>query len=733
MGIYALIALINGIASSILGPLVYFKNPKETTHKTFGLFCLAVAVWGYAYFFWQISATEKVALFWSRGLMAGAVLIPIFYFHFVLALVNKIKKKKKLLIFGYLIFLFFFLANFTPWFIKGVTPKLNFAFWPNPGILYHPFLLVWFFYAFFTIYLLFKQYSISSGAQKAQLRYVSIGTVIGYLGGITNYLLWYDIPLPPIGNWAIALYMGIVAYAIVKYRLMDIRLAMSRGAIYVFSFLSVIASAFLMIFLNNRLAQPISFNVFFPMTIIVAVLLFQLFFRFFEKLGSKYFYYVFYSYQRVLTDLGRRLTRVLELKKLSALIASTLIRTMKLDRTIVLLRNPETGDYQIQKNIGFKEENGISLVRDNFLTRYLEKTQNPLVYEELSLVIRDIKDEKERKNLESLKKSMKKIKAALCLPLFREKKVIGMIVLGSKVSGDPYSQQDLELLATLSSQASIALQNARLYNQVQDLSQNLQQKVDEQTRELRRAYEELKKLDKAKSEFISIASHQLRTPLTAIKGYISMILEGDYGKLPGKAVKSMKNVYQSNERLIKLVNGLLSISRIEAGKMEIKKERMSIEPLIESLIEELKPQAQQKNLYLKFKKPKTKMPRLLADKEKLRQVLLNVLDNGLRYTTRGGVTVKLEIKNSKPFGSELRAELLKIIVSDTGEGMLEDELSKIFQTFSRGKAGAKLWVEGIGLGLYIAKRFIELQGGKIWAESSGKGKGSTFYVELPIG
>ena len=730
---YALTGLINAVTSTILGFFVYFKNRKAKVNQTFTLFCLSVAAWSYAYYFWPGAQDQSTALFWFRALHIGAIFIPICYFHFVLIWLNLYQKKKKILMLGYLAALFFCVFDFTPLFIKGMVPKLSFKYWGEPGILYPFFLLLFFSYAVYTIYLLFKAYQSSTGTRRSQLRYILVGTIIGYSGGATNYPLWYNIPIYPIGNFLVAVYVGIVAYAIVKYRLMDIRLAMSRGAIYLFSFLSVIASAFLMLFLNNRLAQPISFNFFFPITIIVASLLFKLFFRFFEKLGSKYFYYVFYSYQRVLTDLGRRLTRVLELKKLSALITSTLIRTMKLDRTIILLRNPETGDYQIQKNIGFKEENGISLVRDNFLTRYLEKTQNPLVYEEISLIARDVKDEKERKNLESLKENMKKIEAALCLPLFREKKVIGMIVLGSKVSGDPYSQQDLELLATLSSQASIALQNARLYNQVQDLSQNLRQKVDEQTQELRQAYEELKKLDKAKSEFISIASHQLRTPLTAIKGYISMILEGDYGKLPGKAVQSMENVYQSNERLIKLVNGLLSISRIEAGRIEIKKEQISIEPLIESLIEELKPQAQQKNLYLKFKKSKTKIPQLLADKEKLRQVLLNVLDNGLRYTTRGGVTVKLEIKNSKPFGSELRAELLRIIISDTGEGMSEDELSKIFQTFSRGKAGAKLWVEGIGLGLYIAKKFIELQGGKIWAESFGKGKGSRFYVELPIG
>jgi len=236
------------------------------------------------------------------------------------------------------------------------------------------------------------------------------------------------------------------------------------------------------------------------------------------------------------------------------------------------------------------------------------------------------------------------------------------------------------------------------------------------------AYKRLKKLDKAKSEFISIASHQLRTPLTAIKGYISMMLEGDYGKLSKGAVRAMENVYQSNERLIKLVNSLLNLSRIEAGRLKVEKMKTSIIALIEDLMEEFKPQAEKKNLYLKFEKPDIKVPSVNIDREKIRQALANLLDNAIKYTQKGGIKIGIKVENS----------YLRISISDTGEGMAKEELSKIFQSFSRAGAGRRLWTEGAGLGLYIAKRFIEMHKGRIWAESLGKGKGSTFFVELPI-
>jgi len=234
--------------------------------------------------------------------------------------------------------------------------------------------------------------------------------------------------------------------------------------------------------------------------------------------------------------------------------------------------------------------------------------------------------------------------------------------------------------------------------------------------------QEIEKIDKAKSEFISIASHQLRTPLTAIKGYISMILEGTYGQLAEKQVRPMENVYQSNERLIKLVNDLLNLSRLDAGKIEFSPELNSLEEMVSDIIEELRINAEKKGLYMKIVKSLKPLPKIMVDQDKLRQVILNIIDNAIKYTKEGGITLELK----KLDGEE------EIKVSDTGEGMDKGELNSLFQMFSRTTAGTQLHAEGAGLGLYVARQFIEMHGGKIWAESPGKGKGSTFYIQLPI-
>jgi signal transduction histidine kinase len=239
--------------------------------------------------------------------------------------------------------------------------------------------------------------------------------------------------------------------------------------------------------------------------------------------------------------------------------------------------------------------------------------------------------------------------------------------------------------------------------------------------ELRKAYGELEKLDVAKTEFLSIASHQLRTPLTAINGYIGMLQEGVYGKFPENVKNVFNKIYASNKRLMKLVNSLLDISKIEIGRIDFKLEDVQIEEIIESVIDELSGQAKRKRLSLLFEKPKKTLPKIKVDKEKIRQVILNLIDNGIRYTREGEVKVLLKIENLK----------LKIIVKDTGIGIKKEGIEKLFKMYSRAD-GIRMFPEGAGLGLYISKKIVEAHYGKIWAESEGEGKGSTFYVELPM-
>ena len=261
--------------------------------------------------------------------------------------------------------------------------------------------------------------------------------------------------------------------------------------------------------------------------------------------------------------------------------------------------------------------------------------------------------------------------------------------------------------------------------------------------QLAAANDELRKLDNAKSEFISIASHQLRTPLTAIKGFISLILEGTYGEVSAGVHDALNKVYLSNERIIGLVENLLTVSRIESGRIEYKFEPTRIENIINELNDIFIMIAKQKNIALNILLPKDPLPEVEMDGQKIRELVSNLVDNALKYSNEGGVTVRAErISNFQfPISNKIQnsndknqneGDAIRITVSDTGIGIPADEIPYLFAKFSRGKDINRLHAGGTGLGLYVAKNIVEAHHGKIWVESDGAGKGSRFIMELPV-
>lgn len=236
------------------------------------------------------------------------------------------------------------------------------------------------------------------------------------------------------------------------------------------------------------------------------------------------------------------------------------------------------------------------------------------------------------------------------------------------------------------------------------------------------ANQELRRLDNAKSEFISIASHQLRTPLTAIKGFVSLLLEGAYGKVPREVQDTLNKVYLANSRLMQLVENLLNISRIESGRIQYSFAPTQIEDLVTELVEMFSLAAREKGLALSSDFPKEKIPEINLDAAKIREVLSNLIDNALKYTEQGGILIKV-VQNQAN---------IEIVVEDTGMGIDPDDLPHLFKKFERGKQAAHVNVSSTGLGLYVGKSFIEAHGGIITAHSDGVGKGSRFVVSLPI-
>ncbi len=238
---------------------------------------------------------------------------------------------------------------------------------------------------------------------------------------------------------------------------------------------------------------------------------------------------------------------------------------------------------------------------------------------------------------------------------------------------------------------------------------------------LEKSNDELHRLDKQKSEFMSITSHQLRTPLTATKGYVSLILEGDYGEVPEKISQALTKVYSSNERLIELVEDLLNISRIESGRMKYNFQEIAINKIIDSLYDTFILRANEKNLNFTINTGEKDVI-VYADPLKIKEVISNLIDNAIKYTEKGFVSVNLETKSNTVY----------IYVKDSGIGFSEEVAKKLFSKFSRGEKATNLHMEGTGLGLFVGKKIAEAHDGEIEAMSDGNDKGSTFILKLPI-
>ncbi len=304
------------------------------------------------------------------------------------------------------------------------------------------------------------------------------------------------------------------------------------------------------------------------------------------------------------------------------------------------------------------------------------------------------------------------IQTSLVYPVFSRGKSIGTLIFSMVKQYKDVTEEEKDLLSGFTDLIGLAVENSLLFTSLKDTSQKLEQ-----------ANQKLKVLDKLKDDFVSIASHELRTPMTAIRSYTWMALHRSDIPLSQKMEKYLYRTLVSTERLINLVNDMLNVSRIEAGRIEINPKPLDIVALVKETLEEVRPKAEEKKLKLKVLDEK--MPNVFADGDKIHEILLNLIGNSMKFTGPSGeITIDFFTDG----------KVVEVSVKDSGAGVAEDDLGRLFQKFSRldNSYVAISTSGGTGLGLYISKNLIELMHGKIWATSEGLNKGSTFTFYLPV-
>jgi signal transduction histidine kinase len=310
------------------------------------------------------------------------------------------------------------------------------------------------------------------------------------------------------------------------------------------------------------------------------------------------------------------------------------------------------------------------------------------------------------------------LRSQVAVPLKAHNTVIGVLYAGSRVP-HKFREEDRELLSALADQAAIAIENAKLYRDVKRHAEELEVKVEVRTRELQQANQQLEEASRHKSAFLANVSHELRTPLNAIIGFTRLVFRKTEGQIHALQKENLQKVLISAEHLLNLINGLLDLSKIEAGRMEVFVESFKLNEVLQVAASTVEPML--KDDVRLIKEIDQAIPSLNSDREKLEQIILNLLSNGAKFTEKGEIKVSAWQENGS----------LKLVVSDTGIGIEKEALNYIFEEFRQADMSSTRKHGGTGLGLAIVKKLVNLLGGEIGVESE-VGKGSKFTITLPL-
>lgn len=395
-----------------------------------------------------------------------------------------------------------------------------------------------------------------------------------------------------------------------------------------------------------------------------------------------------------LFELSRTFMMTTDFDALLKQVVQTAVQETKADRASLMLLDEGEQELTIRASVGLPQE-VLATARERVgegVAGWVAKTREPLLVSDETQLDPQVREAMTRGE----------ISAALCVPLLIKGRVIGVLNLSKVGESHPFTQGDLELISILCGQAAIAIENARLLAETQ------------------RAYEELKELDRLKSEFISVVSHELRTPLHSVQGFVKLILEG---KVPdeGRQRECLTIVAEQTKHVSTLIDNLLDVSRMEAGRFEMERAPVSMAEVIKKVVLNLGSMAEDKDISLKVRIPET-LPSVEGDEGRLEQVVTNLIHNAIKFTPQGGrVTVAAGMDRGH----------LWVEVTDTGCGIPTEALPKVFDRFYQVDSSTTRRAGGTGLGLYIAKQIVEAHGGTIEVESEVS-HGSTFRFTLPL-
>ena len=710
---YIIASSLVAISFILLGLLILSRNSRSSHNRLFFIFSFCVAIWLLSNYSASSStipleiakiANRSVFLFASAGVLSLLL--------FVKSLTRRrTSSPERLLLFVHVLLL---ISSATPLVVKSIH-AVNDTYVIGFGPLSTAYFLLLALTVLAAIQNLLVAQKSTEGVLKSQIDVILASFAFGSFGVLlTNAFMPFVFDyygLTNAGSFFSCFFVAGTAYAIVRHKLFDIRLIVARSLAYLLALASLGSIYAGIIFSFSRVlpieTEPSALQeIFYITAAMILAVTFQPLKRFFDRLTNTVFYRDAYDPQVFLDGLNKVLVGNVDLIPLLRNTCEIIERNYKTEYCLFAINATDTAKQRI---IG---HNLKGLAKND-----IEQLKNLIHSEQSNIMSRDDLGPDQEALRESMQQHDISIIARLSTGAGRltESKSIGYLVLGSKKSGNPYSPQDIQLLEIIVNELVITIQNALRFEQIENFNITLQQKVTDATRRLRATNEKLRLLDQTKDEFISMASHQLRTPLTSVKGYVSMVLEGDAGKITPMQRKLLDQAFVSSQRMVYLIADLLNVSRLRTGKFVIEAKPTNLADLVEGEIAQLVETAKGRNLELVYDKP-AEFPSIMLDETKTRQVVMNFVDNAIYYTPSGG---RIEVHVTET------AESIEFTVVDNGIGVPKSEQHQLFNKFYRAGNAKKARPDGTGLGLYMAQKVIIAQGGAIIFKTQ-EGKGSTF-------
>ncbi len=720
---FAVAGFLTAVSTLSLALFAFFRSKQSNLTKLFFFYSLSIAEWSFFTALHSTVSSEQLSFFSAKAMHVGVFFIPILFFHFVLETLSLVSSYKNKLNFGYFICFVFLALNFaTPLIVPRVVPKLGYLFFMDGGFFY-PILIFYFVaYAIYGLMLLMRSYSTSRGNRRNQLKYLFLGSSVGYVFGISCFLPVYNVTVfpYPYGSFAIVIYVVIMAYAIFKYRLMDMTVFTIRGISFLLVYCFVLGIPFWIGFQflgKGPWVVPIS---------IMAI---------FATAGPFLYNYIRHRaeevamkdqrrYQQTLLHVSRSMTLIKDLNQLLKLIVHVVTRTIKINNAFLFLLDKETNIYSLKAS-RYQNENLNKKIFDseNPIVKQLLLTKTALVYDELkSSLHHDAKDANIR-NIECL---MEELEIAVIVPSFVKDFLIGFLALSDKKDGRMYTHDDLNVFGVLANQSALAIENAIFYR--------------EQGKTLAEKFHEHKVWSIGKMG--SGVGHQINNR------FQSLVYAADAARMiylpkiknnltTPEALASMQDLEEALQTFSnEAVHGseiAVALTNFSRKSQDFK--AVDLEQVVKGALNLLSCKFRTEELHLQIQGPQTKVM-LLGNLAILQDIFMNIFDNAHdAQTMRRQKIEKGELPSADAFVSrtQIRTELdarqstWVIDIEDNGIGMTEEELNQMFIPFFTTKATTE---KGTGLGMSIIKQMVDAHKGTINIFSK-YGEGTKIRLTLP--